>query len=262
MAWYTIYMLRFDVITIFPEVFSPYTGASILGRAQREKHIAVNAHNLRSWTDDAHRTVDDKPFGGGAGMVMQVEPIFKAVQELASKQQRLPKRKNAPSWLPKRKKQRVILFSAAGKQFTQRDAERLGRYYEHLIFICGRYEGVDARVAEHIADEELSIGPYVLTGGELPAMVVIDAVTRLLPGVIEKESLREESFSFSAARGSKTNAGLAGLLGEYPHYTRPAIFYPSPRNKRIAWRVPEVLLSGDHEKIAAWRRAQRKRLRY
>jgi len=201
--------IRFDVITIFPEVVEPYVGASILGRAQKAKLIEIKAHNLRDWTTDKHKTVDDTPYGGGAGMVMKVEPFDKAVKKV---KKRL-------------KKTRVIVTSASGKTFTQEDARRLAKY-DQLIFLCGRYEGIDHRVTEHIAQEALSIGNYVLTGGELPAMVMIDAIARMIPGVIEEESLKHESH---------TQEGYK----EYPQYTKPEDYK--------GWGVPKVLLSGDHK---------------
>ena len=214
--------LRFDVITIFPEVVEPYVDASILGRAQKKKLIEIRAHNLRDWTSDKHKTVDDTPYGGGAGMVMKVEPFEKAVN--AVKGLKVVK-------ALKRKKTRVIVTSASGKTFTQEDARRLAKY-DQLIFLCGRYEGIDQRVIDHVADEALSIGNYVLTGGELPAMVMIDAIARMVPGVIEAESLEQESHSTEGYR-------------EYPQYTKPEDYK--------GWKVPNVLLSGDHKKIKEWR---------
>ncbi len=212
-------MLQFDIITIFPEIFDSYFKESILKRAQKKKIIKIKVHNLRKFTKDKHRTVDDKPYGGGAGMIFKVDVIFRAVKKI----------------LKTNKKTRVILFSAKGKKFDQKKAEKLKKY-EQIVLICGRYEGVDERVAKHIADEELSIGDYVLTGGEIPAMVVIDAVSRLIPGVIKKESLREESFS--------------GLKKEYPQYTRPEKFR--------TWKVPEILISGHHKRIEEWKRKNSK----
>jgi len=225
-------MKRFDIITIFPEAVEPYANASILGRAQKAKIIAIKAHQLRKYSKDSHRKVDDKPYGGGAGMVMTVQPIADAVKKL--------KLKKGTS--------RVILTSASGKTFTQSDAMRLSEY-DQLIFICGRYEGVDHRVEEFFADESLSIGNYVLTGGELPALVMSDAVARLLPGVLGNEvTLEEESH------------GEEGLL-EYPQYTKPEKyllkeggFFSLKKAKELS--VPEVLLSGNHKEIAKWRRAQ------
>ncbi len=241
-------MIRFEILTIFPQMFAPYWSESIIGRAIAAKKIKAETIDIRMFTRDAHRSVDDKPYGGGAGMLMKVEPIYKAVKSAQRK--------------AKNKKTRVILFSAKGKQFTQRDAARLAQY-DTLIMICGRYEGVDERVATHIADEEISVGPYVLSGGELPALIVLDAVSRLVPGVLGNvESLKEESFSFTAASHHAVSGGAqsggrsqkpAGQTGEYPQYTRPEVFYPDPKNKKAAWRVPKVLLGGNHAKIREWR---------
>jgi tRNA (guanine37-N1)-methyltransferase len=211
---------RFDVITIFPEVITSYAKASILGRAQKKKLIHIKAHNLRKYTTDKHHTVDDTPYGGGAGMVMKVEPFDRAVKKIKKRF----------------KKTRVIVTSASGKPFTQRDAERLA-HYDQLIFLCGRYEGIDERVVDHITDESLSIGNYVLTGGELPALVMMDAISRMVPGVIQDPSLETESHSEE------------GYL-EYPQYTKPEVY--------SGWDVPEVLLSGDHKKINDWREEHRK----
>lgn len=258
-------MLRFDIITIFPEVFSEYLNTSILVRAQKKRRVNFSVHDLRKWAKDTHRTVDDKPYGGGPGMVMKVEPIHRAVNALTARNPKSEAR-NSKQIRNSKSKTRVVLFSASGKQFTQRVAEQYTKRYDRIILICGRYEGVDARVAEYIADEELSVGPYVLTGGELPAMVVADAVTRLLPGVLgNEESLREESFGFKEARLRRVETRLrrgaqfrsrgeaAGEIGEYPQYTRPEIFHPFSKSKRVSWRVPKVLLSGDHKKIMKWR---------
>jgi len=208
--------LRVDILTLFPDACRAYLDASILGRAQKEKKLSVRLHQLRDWTHDNHKTVDDRPFGGGAGMVMKVQPFHEALVSLKVG-----------------KRTRVILTSAKGKLFMQADARRLSKY-DRLIFLCGRYEGVDERVAEKLCDEEISIGPYVLTGGELAAMVITDAVTRLRPGVLgASASLVEESWS-------------DGVTTEYPQYTRP--------EKYLKWKVPSVLLSGDHKKIKEWRK--------
>ncbi len=188
---------------------------SILGRAQKKKLIDIRAHNLRDWATDKHNTVDDTPYGGGPGMVMKVEPFNLAVKKVKVK----------------RKKTRVIITAASGKDFTQDDAKRLAEY-DQLIFLCGRYEGIDHRVQDHIADEAFSIGNYVLTGGELPALVMTDAISRMVPGVVQDESLECESHS---EEGYK----------EHPQYTKPEEYN--------GWSVPEVLLSGDHKKIAKWR---------
>lgn len=208
---------RVDILTIFPEMIEPYLQGSILGRGQKKKLLDLRAHNLRKWTDDRHQTVDDRPFGGGPGMVMKVEPFDKALKSLKTKGKRV----------------RIILTSAKGKLFDQKTARRLAKY-DRLIFLCGRYEGVDERVAEHLADEELSIGPYVMTGGELAALVMTDAIARLRPGVLGKEeSLANESHD------------QEGVL-EYPQYTRPEVYKK--------WKVPKILLSGDHKKIQDWRK--------
>lgn len=212
--------MRIDIITIFPNVFSPILNESIIRRAQNKGKVKIYVHNLRDYSSDKHKKVDDRPFGGGSGMLMRPEPIFKAVEYIKSK--------------VKSKKSKVILLCPQGKKLTQGACERLAKY-KHLILICGHYEGVDERVRKYLVDEEVSIGDYVLTGGELPAMVLIDSVIRLIPGVLgDKNSLNFESFE--------------GNLLEYPHYTRPANF----RNMR----VPEILLSGDHKKIEAWRKEQ------
>lgn len=221
-------MLRFDIITIFPEIFDSYFKESLIKRALEKRLIEIKVHDLRKWAQDRHKTVDDRPFGGGIGMVMKVEPIYRAVEEIKKKR--------------KREKIKVILFSPGKKKFNQTLAHRFGKLHQ-LILICGRYEGVDQRVAKHIADEEISIGDYVLMGGELPAMVVIETVTRLIPGAIGKPQLLKERIT-----------PKKGFI-EYPQYTRPEIFCPK---KGICWRVPKVLLSGDHKRIHAWRERRKK----
>lgn len=213
--------MKIDILTIFPEILDSYLNESILKRAQQKKLVTFNVCNIRDFAKDKHKTTDDKPYGGGPGMVMKIEPLYNTLKSIK-----------------KKKKNRIILLSAKGKTFNQKHAKRLSKY-DQLIFICGRYEGVDERVSKNLADEELSIGDYILTGGELPAMVIADSVTRLIPGVLGKEeSLKEESFS------------KEGYL-EYPQYTRPEEF-----NK---WRVPKILLSGDHKKIEEWRKKQMKK---
>src|SRR3989338_8072169 len=222
--------LRVDVLTLFPEMFPGYLDASILGRAQKQKLLNVRIHQLREWTHDRHKTVDDKPFGGGPGMVMKIAPFHEALVSLGLRSKKTGRRTT------KAKKTRVIMTAASGKPFTHADAVRLSRY-ERLVFLCGRYEGVDHRVTDRLADESFRIGEYVLTGGELPAMVMIDAVARHRPGVLGKEaSLDEESWSGSGA-------------GEYPQYTRPETY--------LGMNVPEVLMSGDHKKIKEWRTKHR-----
>ncbi len=220
-------MKHFDIITIFPEAFS-YLNESIMWRAKDKGFIEINIHNLRDYSQDKRRKIDDTPYGGGAGMVMQVEPIYNAVEKIQSE----------------KKKRRIILLSVKGKIFNQKKARSLLKY-DQLIFICGRYEGVDERVAKYIADEEISIGEYVLTGGELPAMIITDAVTRLIPGVIKKESLLEESFSFKNG----------GFTLEYPQYTKPEVVELGGKKRK----VPKILLSGNHKKIEEWREKSSKK---
>ena len=217
-------MITFDIITIFPGMFEGYLNESLIARAQKKKLIKITAHNLRKWTRDNHQTVDDRPFGGGLGMVLKVEPIYKAVKSILKVKS-------------KKSKAKVILFTPRGKKFNQKMAYQLSKS-DQIIFICGRYEGVDERVAEKIADMELSIGDYDLMGGELPAMVAIEAISRLVPGVLGKEALLKERITIS------------GGFIEYAQYTRPENFSPK---KGVAWRVPKVLLSGDHKKIEDWK---------
>ena len=228
-------MLTFDIITIFPEIFDSYLKESLISRAQKKKLIKINVHNLRDWTADKHKTVDDKPFGGGLGMVLKIEPIFKAVEEIKRIKRLSPK------------KRKVILFTPRGKQFNQKIAYQSSKM-ERIIMICGRYEGVDERVAKYIADEQLSIGDYVLMGGELPAMVVIETIARLIPGVLGKPQLLKERIPALRGRGGR------GFI-EYSQYTRPEVF---ELKKRVKWRVPKVLLSGNHKKIEEWRKKHRK----
>ncbi|MCS7092410.1 MAG: tRNA (guanosine(37)-N1)-methyltransferase TrmD [Patescibacteria group bacterium] len=217
--------MKIDILTLFPEMFSAVFEYSIIGRAQKENYVSINIHQLRNWADGKHQKVDDRPFGGGVGMLLKIEPIHKAIKSLNRNQ-------NA----------RVILTDAGGEIFTQKKAQKLCKE-KHLIFICGRYEGVDHRVHEHIADEILSVGEFVLTGGEIPTMIMVDTIVRLIPGVLRKEeAVLYESFSESKDQT---------ILTEYPQYTRPEIYNN--------WRVPEVLLSGDHKKIAEWKARNSKR---
>jgi tRNA (guanine37-N1)-methyltransferase len=212
--------MKIDVLTLFPAMFAGPLDESIVQRARTDGALELTIYNLRDYTHDRHKTVDDRPFGGGPGMLLKPEPIFEAVESLA------------------REKTRVILLSPAGRKFNQAIARELAQQ-EHLVLVCGSYEGFDERIREHLAHDELSIGDYVLTNGALPAMVIIDSVTRLLPGVLgDDESSVDESFSHD--------------LLEYPHFTRPAEFR--------GMKVPDVLLSGNHAEIAKWR-AEQARLR-
>ncbi len=228
--------MRFDIITIFPEMFESYFSESILKRAQEKKLIKIKIHNLRDYTTDKHKTVDDTPYGGGVGMILKVEPIFSAVQKIA-----VSRKQQAVS-------SKIILLSAKGEKFDQKMARKFSKF-DQIVLICGRYEGVDERVAKHIADKEISIGDYILTGGELPAMIIVDAVGRLVPGVIKEQSLLEESFSidkkFSKKDEPQATSHKPQARREYPQYTRPAVFK--------GWRVPKVLISGNHHKIKEWR---------
>ena len=226
--------MRFDIVTIFPELFASFKNEALIGRAQEKKLISISTSFLRNYTNDVHKTVDDRPYGGGAGMVMMVEPIQKAVQDIKKK--------------AKLKKRKVIVFSPKGKKFDQAMARKWSKL-EQLVMICGRYEGIDERVAQYLADEEISIGDYVLFGGEVPAMVVMEAVTRLIPGAVGKQSsLEDESFN---------KKGILKELSkrlEYPHYTRPEMLVIN--KKKV--RVPKVLLAGDHKKIEEWRKKHAK----
>ena len=216
--------MKFDIITIFPEIFDSYFKESIISKAEKKKLIEIRIHNLRNWSENKHGKIDDRPFGGGLGMVMNVDPIYKAVKDL------------------KKKKSKVILFTPRGRKFNQRTANKLAKF-DQLILICGRYEGVDERVSKKIADMELSIGDYVLMGGEIPAMVVIETVSRLIPNVIgKKDFLKEKTFK-------------TGGFIEEPQYTRPEVF---SSEKGINWKVPKILLSGNHKKIEEWKRKSRK----
>lgn len=211
--------MKYGIITIFPEIFHAYLDEGILKRALLKGLIEVYVHDLRDFAEDRHRTVDDYPYGGGSGMVMKPEPFFNAVETL----------------YPDKSQRRVILLNPAGKKFDQDMAVELSKENSHLLFLCGRYEAIDERVKITLVDDEISVGDYILTGGELPALVIIDAVTRLIPGVLgDNHSVEAESFSW-------------GIL-DYPHYTRPSLF------RNIA--VPEILLSGNHKDIMRWRRKE------
>ena len=210
--------MRIHILTLFPEMFQGPFDASILKRARERGLVDISIHNIRDYTSDRHRTVDDYAYGGGAGMVMKAEPLFRAVEA-----------REVSAGVP------VVLLSPQGRLFTQREAERLSRIQE-MVLLCGHYEGLDERVREHLVTEELSIGDYVLTGGELPAMVVVDAIVRLLPGVLGH-----------GIEATADDSHTSGLL-QYPQYTRPSDFR--------GWEVPEVLLSGNHAAVAQWRRQQ------
>jgi tRNA (guanine37-N1)-methyltransferase len=218
-------MMRFHILTIFPGIFDSYFAESLFKRAQAKKIISVRAYDLRAFTKDKHKKVDDRPFGGGPGMVLAIQPVWDAVKKI----------KSARRKLLKKSKTRVILFSTRGKHLDAAAARRMAKY-DDLILICGRYEGVDERVAEHIADEEISIGDYVLSGGEIPALALMETVSRQIPGFLGKEESLEE------------------INGSFPTYTRPEVFVPTKEKK---WRVPPILLSGDHKKIEEWRKGLR-----
>lgn len=228
--------LHVDILTIFPELVEPYLHGAMLGRGETAGVLTLRAHQLRQWTHERHQKVDDRPFGGGPGMVMKIAPFFEALQSLKVITKQGTRSKQA-------KKTRVILMSAKGKRFTQAEARRLA-IYDRLIFLCGRYEGVDERITEHLVDEELSLGDFVLTGGELAALTMTDAVARLIPGVLGDEASTEDE--------SHSEEGVL----EYPQYTRPETFSPK---KGVEWSVPEILLSGDHAKIAKWRKEKKRK---
>ena len=216
--------MKFEVFTLLPEVFPPYLDTSILNRARQRGLIDVRVHNIRDYTHDKHHTTDDTPYGGGGGMVMKPEPVFEAVESVLG----LETLQAQPVTVP------VILMTPQGRVFTQPIAEELSRY-ERIALLCGRYEGVDERIREHLITDEISIGDYVLTGGELPALMIIDAVSRLIPGGLGDPT------------GAEDDSHSMGLL-EYPHYTKPPEFR--------GWKVPDVLASGNHAKIDEWRRQQ------
>jgi len=244
--------MRFDIITIFPKIFNSYLNESILKRAQKNKLIEIKIHNLRDFSKDKHKKVDDKAYGGGPGMVMMAEPIIRAIVSILNSKSKIlnpkPRSRNASHFTTgqansKFKKNKIILFTPTGKEFNNKMAAQLAKNYNHLILICGRYEGIDERVKKVILDLgfgvlNLSIGPYVLTGGELPAMILIDAVARQIPGVLGKtESLEEKRYGIGV-----------------PVYTRPVEI----EFQKKKYRVPKVLLSGDHQKISEWRKKQKK----
>lgn len=235
--------MRFDILTIFPELFEPFLTTSLIGRANTVGLFTVQVHAVSEFASDKHRTIDDTPYGGGPGMVMKVEPVDKALQVLNDQLPITNSHSNPDDQKTAAHKRRIAVLSARGEQFTQAKAEAYARL-DQLVLICGRYEGIDQRVADYLADEELSIGPYVLAGGEVAALVVVEAVARLIPGVVGNPlSLKEESFT------PPSPAGGDGVV-EYPQYTKPAEYK--------GWKVPEVLLSGNHEEIRKWREAHRR----
>jgi len=210
--------MQFEVFTLLPEVFPSYLESSIIKRARQNGLLTVNVHNIRDYTHDKHHMTDDTPYGGGGGMVMKPEPVFEAVESILGSQPACP----------------IIMLTPQGRVFSQAIADELSRH-EKIALLCGRYEGMDERIREHLVTDEISVGDYVLTGGELPALILIDAVSRLIPGVLGDPD------------GAIDDSHATGLL-EYPHYTRPPEFR--------GWRVPEILLSGDHGKVDQWRREQ------
>jgi tRNA (guanine37-N1)-methyltransferase len=225
-------MLQFDIITIFPDIFTNFLKESLIKKAQNKKILKIKIHNLRDFTKDKHKKVDDKPFGGGRGMVMMIEPIYKAVKKIK-----------------KNKKSRVILLSPRGKKYNQKIAYNFTKF-DQIIIICGRYEGIDERVLKFV-DTVVSIGDFVLMGGEIPAMAIIESVSRLIPQVVGK------SENLISERMEKKQ----GIFIEYPQYTRPPKFYPKEKIRRARpeiWSVPKVLLSGNHKEIEEWRRKNQK----
>lgn len=218
--------MKFHIITIFPTIFESYFNESIIKRAKEKGKIEIKIHNLRDYTEDKHKTVDDTPYGGGPGMVLKVEPIFKCIEKIKKDE------------IKKGETVKIFLTSAKGEEFSQNSAEEM-TVIDHIIIICGRYEGIDERIAQNVADKEISIGKYILTGGELPAMVIVDSVARLLPGVLgNKESLVSESHNKED-------------MFDYPVYTKPDSFN--------GWDVPAVLLSGHHKEIETWRQEKKKK---
>ena len=213
-------MIHFDIVTIFPEVISAYTNSSIIKRAQEKELVKINIHNLRNWAKDKHKSVDDKPYGGGPGMLMKIEPIFNCLKDL------------------KKENSIVILTSPKGEKLTQKKLKELSQNTNaHYIILCGHYEGFDQRIHDYLVDYEYSIGDYVLSGGELPALVLVDGITRLIPGVLgNEESLVSETFNSD--------------IPDYPQYTKPEEFN--------GWKVPDILLSGNHKEIKEWRESMSK----
>lgn len=220
--------MKIDILTLFPEMFKGPFDESILKRAQDEGLVEINIHNLRKWTKDKHKTVDDRPYGGGKGMVIRVDIVHDAIS-------------NFQFPISNEKKRKIILLTPQGKLFNQKKAIKLSKL-DQIVLIAGHYEGFDERIRKHLVDEEISIGDYVLTGGELPAMAIVDSVVRLLPGVLDKEATEHESFS------TTTEHGTPNTLLDYPTYTRPENFKD--------WQVPQILLSGNHAEIEKWRKKE------
>ncbi len=244
-------MIRFSVLTLFPKIITSYADETILGRAQKKKLIDVRALYIRDFTHDKHKTVDDTPCGGGAGMLMKPDPIYEALMSIDGlpfkKAPGLTKLKRLATGTVGQKK-RTVLLSPRGRQFDQSIATSWAKLDE-LILICGRYEGVDQRVVDHMIDEEISVGPYVLAGGELGALTIIEAVSRLVPGVLgNAESLTDETHYQLTINNEQRTKNTSEIEVEYPQYTKPVDFK--------GWKVPEVLLSGDHKKIAEWRKGK------
>ena len=230
--------MKIDIITLFPELFAPFLEWSMIKKAREIKSLQIKVHNLHDWGMDKRGTVDDRPYGGSPGMVLMIEPVYKALRDL------------------KKKNSQVILLSAKGKTFNQKTAQNLS-LEKHLIFLCGHYEGVDERIRKHLIDKDISIGNYVLSGGEIPAMTVVDSISRLLPKVLQKEGASEiESFSPGLKKLlrkiKRPQPSKKEFLIEFPHYTRPENFK--------GWKVPKVLLSGNHKEIETWRAEKIKKI--
>lgn len=226
--------MRFDILTIFPEILEPYFKESLLARAQKEKLIDIRLHNIRDYSENKHKSVDDRPYGGGLGMVLKIEPIFKALKKVKLK--------------GKNKKIRVIVFSPRGKTLTQKKVHSYSKL-DQLIMISGRYEGIDERV-HNLADEVVSVGDYILMGGEIAALAAVESVCRLVPGVIGVMDKIKTKPKFRRKERKQEMIERIWGFSEYPQYTRPEIFSPDGKKK---WRVPKVLLGGDHKKIKEWR---------
>ena len=245
-------MLRFDIITLFPKMFESVFAESIVSRAQKNQLIDIQTHQLRDWATDKHHTTDDTPYGGGPGMVLKVTVVDKALRQVipsdddcSAEESKDLNAKGTRHYGGNPKKTRIVMLSASGERFTQQKAIELSKY-QNIILLCGHYEGFDYRVHEHLIDEEISIGDYVLTGGEIPAMVIIDAVSRMIPGVIKEESIINESFM-----NPTSDSGNPKAEYDYPVYTRPVEYR--------GWRVPEVLQNGNLAEIDKWRESNRKK---